>query len=125
MEDIVMLIAINLEKVGFGGLLFLAAYLSNMGLGAWKNVRLEGYGFDWKLITQSCLKFVVLGLSIAVLSMVVSVVPAYATCIGIEIGAETMETIDALVIVSAFLTATIRYVMDALVKLKTILGVGE
>lgn len=125
MEDIVMLIAINLEKVGFGGLLFLAAYLSNMGLGAWKNVRLEGYGFDWKLIAQSCLKFVVLGLSIAVLSMVASVVPAYATCIGIEIGAETMETIDALVIVSAFLTATIRYVMDALVKLKTILGVGE
>ncbi len=125
MDEILGLIIGHLEKVGFGAVLFLMAYISNMGLGAWKNVKIEGYDFDWFVIGQSALKFVVLGASIAILSMVVSIVPAYATYVGIEIGIETLETIDAIVIIGAFLTATIRYVMDAVSKLKAILGIGE
>lgn len=122
MTDIMMLVLDNLEKIGIGVFLFLCAYLANMGLGAWKNVKIGGSAFDWTLIKQSIVKFIVLILSIALLSIVVSVIPAYATYIGIEIGAETMETIDSLVVVGAFLTATIRYVTDAVSKLKTILG---
>lgn len=125
MDEILGLIIGHLEKVGFGAVLFLMAYISNMGLGAWKNVKIEGYDFDWFVIGQSALKFVVLGASIAILSMVVSIVPAYATYVGIEIGIETLETIDAIVIIGAFLTATIRYVMDAVSKLKAILGIGK
>lgn len=116
------IVLLNLEKVGIGIALFLSAYISNMGLGAWKNVKVDGGSFDWKLIGQSVVKFIVLGASIALLSCVISVLPAYATYVGIEIGAETMETIDALVIVGAFLTATIKYVSDAIVKVKEILG---
>lgn len=122
MNDIIALVLTNLEKVGIGVALFLGAYLANIGLGAWKNVKVEGYEFDWKLIGQSILKFFVLILSLGLLSVVMSVIPAYATYIGIEIGAETMETIDSLVVVGAFLTATVKYVTDALSKLKTILG---
>lgn len=122
MTDIMMLVLDNLEKIGIGVFLFLCAYLANMGLGAWKNVKIDGSTFDWSLIKQSIVKFVVLILSIALLSIVVSVIPAYATYVGIEISQEVLETIDALVIIGAFLTATLRYAGDAIVKLKTILG---
>lgn len=121
--EIIDMIIMNLEKVGFGALLFLMAYISNMGLGAWKNVKIEGYDFDWIAIWQSCVKFLILGLSIALLSMTVSIIPVYATYVGIEIGAETLETIDAIVIVGSFLTATVRYAADAISKVKTVLGV--
>ena len=122
MDNILILILTNLEKIGVGIGLFMGAYLANMGLGAWKNVKIDGSTFDWTLIKQSIVKFIVLILSIALLSIVVSVIPAYATYVGIEISQEVLETIDALVIIGAFLTATVRYVGDAVSKLKTILG---
>lgn len=122
MNDIMNLVIVNLEKVGIGVVLFLGAYIANIFLGVWANVKIEGYEFDWKLIAQSLVKFVVLGIGVGMLSVVASIIPIYLTYIGIEIGAETMETIDSLVVVGAFMTATIRYVTDAVSKLKTILG---
>lgn len=123
MNNIIELIVINLEKIGIGALLFLCAYLANMGLGAWKNVKIEGVSFDWNLIKQSIVKFVVLFLSLTLLSIVISIIPMYATYVGIDIPTETLETIDALVIISAFLTATLRYITDAIKKIQTILTV--
>lgn len=118
---LVNLVLMNLEKVGIGIALFLGAYLANMGLGAWKNVKISGATFDWKLIVNSVIKFIVLGLSLALLSFVVSVIPAYATYVGIEIETETLQMIDSIVIIGAFLTATIRYVTDGIGKIKEIL----
>lgn len=122
MSDIFTLVLVNLEKVGIGVCLFLGAYIANIGLGAWKNVKIDGGQFNWKLIGQSIVKFIVLILSIGLLSVVTSILPAYATYIGIEIGAETMETIDSIVIIGAFMGATIKYVGDAMKKIKTILS---
>lgn len=122
MNNILILILTNLEKIGVGIGLFMGAYLANMGLGVWKNVKIDGSTFDWTLIKKSIVKFIVLILSIALLSIVVSVIPAYATYVGVEISQEVLETIDALVIIGAFLTATVRYVGDAVSKLKTIFG---
>lgn len=122
MNNIMMTVIANLEKVGIGASLFLGAYIANILLGVWKNVKIEGYDFNWELILQSLLKFVVLGLGVGLLSVVVSIIPMYLTYIGIEIGAETMETIDSMVIITAFVTATVKYVTDALSKLKMILG---
>lgn len=122
MNEIMTIVLLNLEKVGVGVALFLGAYLSNILLGIWSNVKIEGYDFDWKLIVQSLVKFIVLGLGVGILSVVVSIIPMYLTYIGIEIGAETMETIDSMVIIGAFATATIKYVTDALSKIKAILG---
>lgn len=121
MTDIMMLVIDNLEKIGIGVLLFMCAYLANMGLGAWKNVKIEGVEFDWKLISNSMVKFIVLVLSLGLLSFVVSVIPAYATYVGIEIETETLQMIDSIVIIGAFLTATIRYVTDGIGKIKEIL----
>lgn len=122
MNNILILILTNLEKIGVGIGLFMGAYLANIGLGVWKNVKIDGSTFDWTLIKKSIVKFIVLILSIALLSIVVSVIPAYATYVGVEISQEVLETIDALVIIGAFLTATVRYIGDAVSKLKTILG---
>ena len=122
MNDIMNLVIVNLEKVGIGVVLFLGAYIANIFLGAWANVKIEGYEFDWKLIAQSLIKFVVLGIGVGILSVVVSIVPIYLTYIGIEIGAETLEVIDSMVIIGAFTAATVRYITDAVSKLKTILG---
>ena len=121
--DIITLVLLNLEKVGFGVAIFLGAYLSNICLGIWRNVKIEGYEFDWKLIGQSVLKFIVLGLGISLMSIVVSALPEYMTYIGVDIADETMQVMDGIVIVTAFVTAACKYVKDAFQKLKDILSV--
>ena len=120
--DIMSIVIANLEKVGIGVLLFLGAYLSNICLGVWRNVKIEGYDFDWKLIAQSVVKFIVLGVGIGLMSIVVSVLPEYMTYVGIVIEDETMNVLDSIVIITAFVMACGRYVKDAYAKLKEILG---
>lgn len=121
MNTLAVLIITNLEKVGIGIGLFLCAYLANIGLGAWNSVKIDGSAFEWRLIGQSVVKFIVLGISIALLSCVVSLIPIYASYIGLEIDPTTLETIDSIVIIGSFLTATIKYAGDAVNKLKTLL----
>ena len=120
--DIVTIVIDNLEKVGIGVVLFLGAYLSNVCLGAWRNVKIEGYDFDWKLIGQSLIKFVVLGVGIGLLSVVVSILPIYMAYVGVDIADDTMQVLDSIVIITAFVLATAKYVKDAYEKLKDILG---
>ena len=120
--DIMTIVIANLEKVGIGVLLFLGAYLSNICLGVWRNVKIEGYDFAWKLIGQSLIKFVVLGVGIGLMSIVVSVLPMYMTYVGIVIEDETMNVLDSIVIITAFVMACGRYIKDAYSKLKEILG---
>ena len=112
----------NLEKVGIGVLLFLMAYISNMALGAWRSVKIDGYVFDKKLILQSIVKFFVLGVGIALLAIVASLIPSYMIYTGVTIEEATVETIDNIIIIGAFLTATVRYWIDGISKLKEILG---
>ena len=122
MSEIFQIVIENLEKVGIGALLFLGAYISNVCLGAWRSVKLEGYDFDWKLIGQSLVKFAVLGVGIGLLSIVVSILPVYMTYVGVVIEDETMAVLDSIVIITAFVVACVKYVKDAYSKLKEILG---
>lgn len=119
--NIMTIIVDNLEKVGIGVVLFLGAYLSNICLGAWRSVKIEGYDFDWKLVGQSLIKFIVLGVGIGLLSIVISTLPIYMVYVGIDIAEETMQVLDSIVIITAFVVATIKYVKDAYTKLKDIL----
>lgn len=123
MESFILLILNNLEKVGVGAGMFLCAYLANIGLGAWNSVKIDGSAFEWRLIFQSVIKFILLGISIALLSCVVSLIPAYASYIGLNIEQSTLDTIDSIIIISSFLTATIKYTSDAVTKLKTLLTI--
>lgn len=120
--SIISLIIDNLEKVGAGVLLFLGSYLSNMCLGAWRSVKIEGYDFDWKMIGNSLIKFVILGVGIGLLCIVVSTLPWFITYIGIEISDDTMQLLNSTVIIGAFVTAAVNYVKDAFTKLKEILN---
>ena len=122
MNALISIVIANLEKVGIGALLFLGAYTSNICLGAWRSVKIEGYDFDWKLIGQSLAKFAVLGLGIGLLSIVVSILPVYMTYVGIVIEDETMAVLDSIVIITAFVVACAKYIKDAYDKLKEILG---
>ena len=122
MNALIPIVIANLEKVGIGALLFLVAYMSNICLGAWRSVKIEGYDFDWKLIGQSFVKFAVLGLGISLLSIVVSILPVYMTYVGIVIEDETMAVLDSIVIITAFVVACAKYIKDAYGKLKEILG---
>ena len=122
MTEIFQIVIENLEKVGIGALLFLGAYMSNVCLGAWRSVKIEGYDFDWKLIGQSLVKFIVLGLGIGLLSIVVSILPVYMTYVGVVIEDETMAVLDSIVIITAFVVACAKYIKDAYSKLKEILG---
>ena len=122
MNALISIVIANLEKVGIGALLFLGAYMSNICLGAWRSVKIEGYDFDWKLIGQSLVKFAVLGLGIGLLSVVVSILPVYMTYVGVVIEDETMAVLDSIVIITAFVVACAKYIKDAYGKLKEILG---
>ena len=119
--NIMTIIIDNLEKVGIGVVLFLGAYLSNICLDAWRSVKIEGYDFDWKLVGQSLIKFIVLGVGIGLLSIVISTLPIYMVYVGIDIAEETMQVLDSIVIITAFVVATTKYVKDAYTKLKDIL----
>ena len=66
---------------------------------------------------------IVLGICIGLLTIVITIVPSFATCIGIDIGEEALTAFDSLVIVGAFLTATIHYLTDAINKIKDIFKV--
>ena len=122
MQTLLQLILKNLELVGYGCGLLLMAYLANMALGAWQSVKVNGFDFDWVLILNSLIKYIVMGLGIALLSIVVTVVPEYVTYIGIEIDPSLLEGVTNAVIIGAFLTATVRYAKDGIDKLITILG---
>ena len=96
--------------------------MSNVCLGVWRSVKIEGYDVDWKLIIQSVVKFALLGLCIDFLSIVVSILPMYMTYVGVVIEDVTMAVLDSIVIITAFVVACAKYVKDAYGKLKEILG---
>lgn len=121
MEGIMLLIISNLMKIGIGALLFLIAYLSNMGLGAWKSVKIHGYDFDLKLIGESIVKYIVLVLSVAGLCIVVTVAPEYANYVGMAIPDEYIEVVSNVVIIGTFITGICIYVKDGFDKLKEII----
>lgn len=112
----------NLQKVGFGALLFAMAYVANICLGIWKNVKIEEYSFNWKKLAESGVKFIVLVSGIGLLSVVVSIMPQYITYVGVDIPSDTLDVIDSVVIVSAFIVASCQYIKDGYEKLKAILG---
>ena len=122
MENFINLIIINLSKIGIGVLLFLVAYLSNMGLGAWHNVKIEGHDFNWKLIGNSLIKYIILLFSLAGLCIVITAIPEYMKYVGMNIPDEYSIVVDNIVIVGAFIGGTLFYVKDGITKLNKIIS---
>lgn len=121
MENLIMLVVENLNKVGMGAILFLLAYVANMGLGAWRSVKIDGYDFDWKLILGSVVKYLVLAASMGALCVVITLVPAYVTYVGLAIPDEYVDVISNLVIIGAFISGTCVYIKDGIDKVRDII----
>lgn len=124
MENVIALVLSNLVKLGAGALIFLVAYLSNMGLGAWKNVSLDAGKFDWKLIFNSLIKYLVLVISTSGLCIVVTVTPAYIMYVGLNSESEYIDiannVISNAVIIGTFITGIYIYAKDGFDKLKAL-----
>lgn len=125
MNEILNLILVNLCKAGIGALMFIIIYLGNMGLGAYKNVKINGYDFDKQLMLQSIVKYLVLAFSISAITIGVTMIPAYAIYVGVDIPQEYVENISSVVIFSAFVLGSCVYAVDAIRKIKTILGLDK
>lgn len=125
MENILMLIGDNLIKAGIGAGMFLIVYLSNMGLGAWRSIKINGYNFDWKLIGSSILKYLVLTLSVTGICVGITMIPVYAVYVGMTIPDEFIEAVSTVVIFGAFLTGTCMYAKDGIDKIKELMGIGN
>lgn len=120
MNEIFQLIFTNLEKVGIGACMFLCAYITNILLGIWTNVKIEGYSFDWNLIKQSIIKFIIVTIGIILLTCMVTIIPICAGYLGIIIEESTLNEFSTVVIIGPFMTAAINYGKDALAKFKAI-----
>lgn len=124
MESVIALVLSNLVKLGCGALIFLIAYLSNMGLGAWKNISLEAGKFDKKLVLNSLIKYLVLVLSTSGLCIVVTTTPAYIMYIGLEAESEYIDIVNNIIsntaIIGLFITGTYIYAKDGFDKLKAL-----
>ena len=124
MENIMLLVVENLSKIGIGATLFLIAYLSNMGLGAWKNISLEAGKFDKKLFLNSLIKYLVLVISTSGLCIVVTVTPAYIMYVGLNSESEYIDiannVISNAVIIGTFITGIYIYAKDGFDKLKAL-----
>lgn len=122
MENIFLIILQDLEKVGIGVCVFLMCYIANILLGSYKNVRIEGYEFDWHLIVNSIIKFIIIGFGITFVTTACTIIPIYSSYIGIEIEESTLNTINSTIVIGSFSTAAIKYLAEAISKIKNILG---
>jgi hypothetical protein len=112
----------NLMLVGFAVILLGLAMLSNTCFGLWYNVKSLRKKFDCKKLLQSLLKFLVFVVGLGSLSILVTLLPAYAQYSGVDLPQEAYEIINILLIVSIFITSIISYAKQAIDKLKKILG---
>lgn len=124
MKEIIDLIGLNIVDVGLGALLFVLAYVSNMLMSTFYNVKtLEGkFSFDKMLCGLE--KIIVLVFGISLLCVVVTTLPLFAVYAGFDIPEEYTDVFNILVIVGSFLVPTCKYTAEAISKLSKILNGG-
>lgn len=111
----------NLINVGYGVVLFIAAYLSNMLFSLWYNIKILLEPFDLIKLKNSGLKILCFGVGLSLLSLTISTLPEFANTVGWEIPEELKEVFADLAIIGVFLLATSKYLLEAWNKMKAIL----
>lgn len=111
----------NLINVGYGVVLFIAAYLSNMLFSLWYNIKILLEPFDLIKLKNSGLKILCFGVGLSLLSLTISTLPEFANTVGWEIPEEFKEVFANLAIIGVFLLATSKYLLEAWNKMKAIL----
>lgn len=117
MNDLVQIIISNLQDVGIGVLLFIVAYVSNMALSLYYNIKVLNETFDKVKLINSALKIAAFAIGTALLCIGVTTIPAFATHVGFEIPAEYSDVFQDLAILSVFLISGCKYLVEAYQKL--------
>ena len=125
MEDFWQIVLANLQNVGIGLAIFVAAYLSNMSFGLYYNIKILGQEFEWSKILASVLKILAFGVGTCLLTLAISAIVPWAIANGLTIPEEYSTVIQTVAILGICLTGTIKYIVEAFTKMKDILNSGK
>lgn len=115
-----------LAQVGQAALLFVATYLANVLFGLYFNIRVLREEFSWRRLLLSLVKIVTFTAGMALLTVAVAALPVFAQSVGWEIPPEYVEVFSVVAIVFTFLRVALKYGLEALNKLYSILNLdGE
>lgn len=120
-NEVLTQIVHNLSNVGFGVLIFIVSYLSNMFLSLYYNVKVIRESFEQSKLIKSAYKILLVGLGTGCLSLAVTTLPIFADYVGWSVPDEYKEVFANIVIISVYLYASCRYVKESYDKLKLIL----
>lgn len=120
MNELVQVIISNLQNVGIGVLLFIVAYVSNMALSLYYNIKVLNEAFDKAKLINSALKVASFAIGTALLCVGITTIPAFASHVGFEIPAEYSTVFQDLAVLSVFIISACRYLLEAYQKLTNI-----
>lgn len=121
MNELLQTVLNNLTDVGIGILLFIMAYVSNMALSLYYNVKILQQPFDRTKLMDSALKVAAFGIGTGLLCVCITTIPAFATHVGFTIPEEYSAVFQDLAILAVFITSSIRYIVEAYNKFSKIL----
>ena len=125
MNELLQVILTNLMDVGIGVLLFIMAYVSNMALGLYYNIKVMNQPFEKQRLADSGLKVLAFGIGTALLCVCITTIPAFATHVGFEIPEEYSTVFQDLAILAVFITSALKYVIEAYTKFSAILKISS
>ena len=121
MNDLIQVILGNLKDVGLGVLLFIVAYVSNMMLSLYYNIKILNEPFDKNKLITSGIKIVAFGIGTGLLCVCITAIPEFANYVGFAIPEEYGDVFQDLAILAVFITSSLRYVIEAYGKFSKIL----
>lgn len=121
MNELLQTVLNNLTDVGIGILLFIMAYVSNMALSLYYNVKILQQPFDRTKLMDSALKVAAFGIGTGLLCVCITTIPAFATHVGFTIPEEYSAVFQDLAILSVFIISSCKYLLEAYAKFNAIL----
>jgi hypothetical protein len=115
----------NLTNIGYAMLIFICAYLANMAFSLWYNVKILNQNFDKEKITASVLKILVFVVGLTLLCISITALPIFANQVGWTIPDEYTEVFANIVIISAVLLVSAKYIKEAYKKFIAILNTNN
>lgn len=112
----------NLRLFGILALMFLGSLGANTLLGIFYNIRSIGCQFSKKKLLDGLLRGGVLLAATVLIVVIVSVLPELLTSLDIAVPGEIVESLSMFAIAGVIISATIRYLQDALKKFYAILN---
>lgn len=117
MEELMKLILENLTKVGCALLIFVIAYVANMVASMYHNIGQIQQGFDPKKLLSSAIKVLCIYLSIALVTVGITIMPYFAQFVAWDIPEEFTELFTGMVIIVSVMYAACRYFAEAATKI--------